>query len=190
MDFQALIRARRTIRKFEQKPVSKEQLHRYIDAARLAPSAANMQPLKYVPVSRPALCKKLFPLTRWAGYLSDYAPKEGERPTAYIAVCADLNIRKNGYELDAGAAAENIILSALSDGVGACWMGAIDYQKISELLGLDESVKLLYVIALGYPKESPSTVELEDENVKYFIGEDAALKVPKRSLEEVIIKSL
>ena len=190
MEFQTLIRARRTIRKFEQNPVSKEQLHRYIDAARLAPSAANLQPLKYVSVSSPEVCEKLFFLTRWAGYLEDYTPKDGERPTAYIAVCADLNIRKNGYELDAGAAAENIILSALSDGVGACWMGAIDYQKISELLGLDENLKLLYVIALGYPKESPSEVEMEDENVKYFIGEDGTLKVPKRSLDEVIIKSL
>ncbi len=190
MELQTLIRARRTIRRFEQKTLSKEQLYRYIDAARLAPSAANLQPLKYVLVFRPEVCEKLFPLTRWAGYLENYAPKENERPTAYIAVCADLNIRKNGYEYDAGAAAEHIILSALSDGVGACWMGAIDYEKISALLGLDENLKLLSVIALGYSKESPSATKMEDGNVEYFIGEDGTLKVPKRSLDEVIIKSL
>ena len=105
MDVFSLIKSRRTIRKFEQKPISEEQLKMYVDAARVAPSGANLQPLKYVIVQNADMTDKLFPLLKWAGYLApDYNPKEDEKPTAYIVVCVDEEIRKSGFEQDAGAA--------------------------------------------------------------------------------------
>ena len=144
MDFLEFIKSRRTIRKFKDEPLTAEQLKRYIDAARVAPSAANIQPLKYIAVASPDMSEKIFPLVKWAGYLAgEYNPKDGEHPTAYIAVCADTSIRQSGYDVDMGAAVENMILAALADGVGACWMGSIDHEKISELLEIPDNLKLL-----------------------------------------------
>lgn len=191
MTLYELIKSRRTIRKFSQKTLCTEQLARYIDAARVAPSGANMQPLKYIAVTSAEMTQKIFPLVKWAGYLApEYNPKEDERPTAYIAVCADLSIRTSGYEVDMGAAVENLILAALSDGVGACWMGAIDYEKISELLDIGDHLKLLCVVALGYPSETPEETEMADGSVKYYVGENENLHVPKRALNEVLLKTL
>lgn len=187
MNFVELIKSRRTIRKFLQKPISKEQLLSYIDAARVAPSAANMQPLKYVAVNSPEMNNRIFPLVKWAGYLAPhYNPKDDERPTAYIIVCVDKNIKSNGADMDIGASVENIILSALSDGVGACWMGAIDRAGIVEEINLPENLEISCLVALGYPKENPKEVEL-DESVKYYL-EDDTLCVPKRSMDEVLLK--
>lgn len=184
-----LIKSRRTIRKFHQKPLTCEQLTEYIDAARVAPSGANLQPLKYIAVQSKAMADKMFPLVKWAGYLApDYNPADDERPTAYIVVCADTQIRKTGYELDVGASVENIILSALSDGVGACWMAAIDRDEIRKLLDIPESCEIPCLVALGYPKESPKEVGITTD-IKYYLDGET-LCVPKRDLEEVIIKTV
>ena len=189
MNINDILKSRRTIRKFKQTPLSEAQLMQYIDAARLAPSAANLQPLKYVAINSVEMVEKIFPLVKWAAYIApEYNPKKDERPVAYIAVCADTSIRQAGYDIDVGAAVENLIISALSDGVGACWMGAIDRPKISELLDLPQNMGLSCVIALGYPLEEPKEVKITDDSIKYYLGEDGTLCVPKRSLKDVMIK--
>lgn len=189
MNINDLLKKRRTIRKFSQQPLTKEQLLCYIDAARLAPSAANLQPLKYIAVRDLCMAEKLFPYVRWAAYLApDYNPKDGEHPVAYIAVCVDKEIRNSGYETDVGAAVENLILSALADGVGACWMGAIDREGIKKLLEIPDNLELSCVVALGYPAETPCDVACEDGNIKYYLNENGTLCVPKRMQDEVLIK--
>lgn len=191
MNINELLKARRTIRKFKQTPISKEQLAEYIDAARVAPSAANLQPLKYIAVQSAEMVEKMFELVKWAAYLApDYNPKEGERPAAYIVVCADESVRKNGYELDAGAAIENLIISALADGVGSCWMGSVDRPKTAELLALPENLVICGVVALGYPAETPKEVEMTEGDVKYYQDKENTLCVPKRSLDDVLIKTV
>ena len=187
MNIYDLIVRRRTVRKFNQKSLKREQIEKYINAARLAPSAANRQPLKYVAVIEENTVSKVFENVKWAGYLApDYNPKENERPTAFIVVCVDTNISKSGYEMDIGAAVENVILSALEDGVGACFMGAIDKPKISEICKLPKNLTLSCVIALGYSAETPKEVKMVDGNVKYYLENDT-LCVPKRDMEEVLI---
>lgn len=189
MDIKELILKRRTIRKFKQTPIPQQQLLSYIDAARLAPSAANIQPLKYVAVNGKEMTDKLFPLLKWAGYLNGtYTPKKDEKPVAYIVICADTSLRKSGYWEDAGAAAENIILSALCDDVGSCWLGSVDRTSVKKLLELDENIEIISVIALGHPAESPKDVSVKDNDIKYFL-EDSTLCVPKRSAKDVIIKT-
>ena len=184
-----LLQKRRTIRKFKQQPLTKDQLSEYIDAARLAPSAANMQPLKYVAIASKEMADAMFPLVKWAGYLApDYDPTEGERPTAYVAVCINTRIRQGGCDMDIGAAVENLILAALSDGVGACWMGSIDRPKIGELLHLPEYLTLSCVVALGYPEEDPKEVAVREDNIRYYLDETDTLCVPKRALTDVLIE--
>lgn len=178
-----LILKRRTIRKFENKPIEKDKITKMINAARLAPSAANMQPLKYIAVLTPTLCDSVFKLTKYAGYLEDGAPKEGERPTAYIVVLEDENIRKDAA-LDAGAAIENIILTALEDGIASCWVGSVSKNELKALLNIPTYLKVNSVIALGYPAQN-SKEEPFDNDVKYYLDSDGTLHVPKRSIDEI-----
>lgn len=189
MNINDFINKRRTIRKFEQKPLSDEQLCGYVEAARVAPSAANLQPLKYVTVSEKQMTDKVFETLKWAGYLKgEYNPKENERPTGYIIVCVDNDISKAGYDMDVGAAVENIILSALFDGVGSCWLGSVERPKLKRLLSLGNNLEISCVVALGYPKEEPVQAVMQDQDVKYYL-KDGVLNVPKRKLEDIIIKS-
>lgn len=181
------ITQRRTIRKFSQQPLNLEMLKSYVEAARTAPSAANLQPLKYVTVTNRDVADKVFETLKWAGYLKGtYTPKENERPTGYIVVCVDSNISSANYDMDVGAAVENIILAALSQGVGSCWLGSVDRPKLKETLNLSSELNISCVVALGYPSESPKEVEIKDGDVKYYLDEDV-LNIPKRTLDEVLI---
>lgn len=191
MDIYSFIKSRRTIRKFKQEQLSCEQLEKYIDAARVAPSAANIQPLKYIAVQSREMAEKMFPLVKWAGYLApEYNPKEGERPTAYVIVCADNTIRKSGYDMDIGAAVENMMLCALEDNVGACWMGSIDRPAIKELLDVPEELEISCVVALGYLAETPKEASVEDDNIKYYLDDTSTLCVPKRGMKDILLKTL
>ena len=179
-----LILKRRTIRKFENKPIEEEKILKMINAARLAPSAANLQPLKFVAVVTPELCDKVFPLTKYGAYLKDGTPKEGEKPMAYIVVLVDKTIRKEGGEEDAGAAIENLILTALEDGIAACWVASVNRDELKKVLGLDENLAINSVVALGYPMQESQEAVFEGD-VKYYLDEKGKLHVPKRSMEEI-----
>ena len=188
MNVKEAIFARRTIRKFTREKVTEEQLLTLIDCARVAAYGANMQPLKFRPVTDDGELDSVFPHIKWAGYLKDGAPKDGERPTAYIAVYGDLNIRANGaFETDAGAAVTNMMLEAVELGLATCWLGAINREKISEILGAPENLTLLYLLAVGHPAQESRIIDMRGGDVKYFIDSDNAVNVPKRSLEEILI---
>lgn len=182
-----LILKRRTVRKFQPEKLERALLEKFVDAARMAPSASNLQPLKYVIVNEAEKVQKVFEQVKWAGYIAPHGnPGENERPVAFIVILADTEIRKSGYEEDAGAAAQNIFLTALENGVGTCWMGAIDRNEIRRILGVPERFIIDTVVALGYPAESPVT-EAEQGSVKYYKDENGTLHVPKRSLDDIIL---
>ena len=158
-----------------------------INCARLAPSAANLQPIKYA-VIEGENAKKMFPHTAWAGYSGgSESPSEAEQPTAYILILADTEISKKGYELDAGAAAMSIILAAQEAGIASCWLASIGREKIAELFSIDEKYVINSAIALGYPADKSETTEYTG-SVKYFRTEDGRFMVPKRSLESVLLE--
>nr|MDO8085259.1 nitroreductase family protein [Candidatus Sigynarchaeum springense] len=188
MDFNSIIYKRRTIRRFKQDAIPTETLRALVDYARLAPAGGNNQGLEYVIVKDKAICGKLFELVKWAGNLPEHlrTPEQDRRPTAYIAVLFNTSIKK-GAEADAGAAVENILLGAVTLGLGACWMGAIDRGKIHKLLGLPTSHEVGYVISLGYPDEE-SVMEKYQGDFKYWKDDSGKMHVPKRSLDEIIFK--
>ena len=178
---------RRTIRKFTQEPVERDTLTRLVDCARVAAYGANMQPLKFAVIDDKKELEAIYPLTKWAGALKDGAPREGERPTAYIAVLCDKDIRPNGAaEVEAGAAVTTMMLEAVELGLGTCWLGAIQREEIKKTLGLPESLDVLYLLAVGYPAQKSRMVDMKDGNVKYFESPDGTINVPKRSLDEVL----
>ena len=188
MNVREAIEKRRTIRKFRQIEIDNATLHELIDCARLAAYGANLQPLKFIAVNNSEKVAAIFPLTKWAGYLPDGGPKDGEQPTAYIAVLGDTEIKKNGaFEVDAGAAVTNMMLRATELELGTCWLGSIDREKISAELNIPENYKLLYLLAVGVPMQESRACEMENGDVKYFEDGDGTINVPKRSLEEIIV---
>jgi nitroreductase len=188
MNIYDLILKRRTIRKFKQREIEYRILERLVNAARFAPSASNLQPLKYIIVDNPEDVNKVFKNVKWAAYIaSEGTPAEDERPTAFIVILADTEIKKGGYELDIGAAAQNIFLAALEEGIGSCWMGAINRDNIRKILNIPERYIINTVIALGYLGENP-VAEDEKGSIKYYKDEYGVLHVPKRRLEDIIIR--
>lgn len=185
-----LVTRSRSIRRFYQDvPVPRETLVQLVDLARLSPSGANLQPLKYVLVADPAVCAKVFPCLAWAGYLNDWpGPVEGERPAAYIVVLGDTRIRPV-IEHDAGIAVQSIRLGATEMGLGGCIIQSIQRPELRLVLEIPEDFEILLVVALGTPKE---TVVLEamgpDGDVQYWRDADAVHHVPKRALDDIILR--
>ena len=186
MDVYDVIMARRTIRKFRQDPVGRKTLEKIIDAARMAPTGKNGQPLSYGIISDRTLCNTIFPHTAWAAYLNGtYTPSETERPTAYIAVFTDVE-NKSSSDVAAGAAVENMLIMAQAEGIGSCWLGSVNREKVMAILGSPKNKHLLYLVALGYPSESPVAAPYKGD-VKYYLDENKVLNVPKKSFKEVVI---
>lgn len=186
MSIYELILKRRTIRRFKPEQVTEELLNKLVNAGRLAPSGANLQPLEFIVVNNSELVNKVFPSLKWAGYIAPAGnPPEGKRPTAYVIVLINTEIRSQGGEVDAAAAIENMILAALEDGVGSCWLGAIDRDKLRTLFNIPQNYRVDSVLALGYPDESPVLEEVTD-SIKYWKDENGVLHVPKRKLSDVV----
>ena len=186
MSFYELILSRRSIRQFKPEPVSKEILEKLVNAARLAPTASNLQPLEFIVVDKDELRKDLFPCLKWARYIvPEGNPKQGHEPVAYIIVLVNLEVRGEGYEWDVGAAAENMILTALEEGIGSCWLHSIERKNIKEIFKIPENYKIDSVIALGYPDETPMVEEL-DKSLEYWKDKQECLHVPKRKLEDIV----
>ncbi|MHC3128887.1 MAG: nitroreductase family protein [Candidatus Bathyarchaeota archaeon] len=179
------IRSRRTIRKYLQKAVPEEVLLKCVDAARVSPSGANLQPLSYIIVNDQKLLRKVFSTLSWAGYLPDYQPSEEEMPRAYIIILLDEEISRTSNH-DAGIAALSISMVAYDEGLGSCILGAVDREKLREILEVPEGLAVALVVALGYPAENPVVEPVKDGDIKYWLDENGVLHVPKRDLKDVI----
>ena len=179
------ITSRRTIRKYVQKDVPQEVLLRCVDAARLSPSGANRQPLKYVIVNDQELIKEVFGTLSWARYLPDYQPSDHEMPRAYIVVVLDRNIHENAGH-DAGIAAMSISMVAYDEGLGSCILGSVNREKLKVILKVPDGLDIVLVVALGYPAENPVADEVKAGDIKYWLDENGVLHVPKRNLKEVV----
>lgn len=186
-----LVFQNRTCRRFrEDKRISLDEIRSLVDLGRLSASAGNLQPLKYMTSVSPEMNKKVFPCLRWAGYLKDWdGPCENERPAAYIIILHDTKIA-NDPGCDHGIAAQSIMLGAVEKGLAGCMIAAVDRKSLEDILDLPENLKILLVLALGHPVEERRIVPLTRETgVKYFRDGSGVHYVPKRSLDELIIKS-
>jgi nitroreductase len=179
-----IILERRSIRSFKQKEIDFEILKKCVNVARLAPSAANLQPLEFIIVNEKKTCSKLFKALGFAGYLKDWDPVESESPTAYIVILCNDQSNK-WYERDASFAAENIALTAESKNIGSCVLCNIDKEKIRDILKIPEKIIIDSVVALGYKNEK-SVIEDYTNSVKYYKDKDNVLHVPKKKLESVM----
>jgi len=180
-----VIISRRTIRRFLQKPLDLVLLQKFVNAARLAPSAANLQPLEYIIVTEKKLCAELFDTLGWAAYIQPkWTPHVYERPTAYIVVLVT-DGKNPYYQRDVGFATENIVLAAEAEGVGACVLCNINREMIQNIFRIPNTILVDSVIALGY-KDEKSVVEEMTDSVKYWRDGHDVLHVPKRTLDDIM----
>ena len=182
-------RTRSYRRFFEEYTISTETLRDLIDLARLSASAANRQPLKYMLSNEKETNALIFSRLKWAGYLKEWdGPEEGERPSAYIILLGDTEI-STSVDCDHGIASQSILLGATEMGLGGCMVGAVERKHLREDLHIPSQYEILHVIALGKPKEK---IVIEtvgpDGDIKYWRDESGTHHVPKRPLEEIIIK--
>jgi len=181
-----LILSRRTIRQFERRPIDRRILRRMVDAARLAPSAANLQPLEFVAVDDEARCRTVFGLLKWAAYITPAGnPKPGNEPAAYVVVLVNTSIREKMYEYDVGAAQMSMILSAWEEGVASCWIISVDKPELARILEVPAPFAVDSVLALGYPAEKSVTEDFV-QSPKYWKDESGLFHVPKRRVEAVL----
>ncbi len=187
MSIMETLAARRTYRRFAQKPVPQDVVEDMVEALRLSSCGANRQAVKLVVVQSPEMVAKVHPLVKWAAYLppEQGTPKADEQPVMYLAVVQDSAI-PGDLNTDTGIALANITLAAWDKGVGSCIMGAINKPALSELLGIAEPDKLAFMVALGYPAHTAKVVPMTEETgIKYYLDEDRNYCVPKRSREEL-----
>jgi nitroreductase len=182
MDVYEAIVKRRSIRRFKMNKVSMDCLTKCVNAARLAPSAANLQPLHYVIITDNNLVTQIFSFIKWARYL-EWSPTVDEGPPAYILVLCDKRI--TGEETyDVGLAVENIVLTALSEGLGTCILAAFDHKKIRSLLNVPLEYDIELLIAVGYPNEQSLVAEMTT-SIRYY-QRGRTVYVPKKKLEEIV----
>ena len=188
MDFNEILQRRRTIRRFAQTPVADNDLRALLEAARLASSAANRQPLRYIVVRTPELVAELLPLTAWAARVAPHrTPRLGESaPMAFLVVTAPSDAHPEWTQADAGAAIQSIEFAAVNRGLGCCWIGAFQRDKLAEVLQLPSDRKLLYLVAVGYPAEAPCQEDAPaPDQVGYYLDDHDRLHVPKLTVEQL-----
>lgn len=186
-----LIRKNRSCRRFHQdRPVELDTLKAMVDLARLSASTANQQPLKYILSTDEETNRRIFTCLGWAGYLKDWrGPEEGEQPSAYIIILGDTGIAGN-FDCDHGIAAQSILLGARDRGLGGCMLGSINRKKLRDALQIPAQHKILLVLAIGEPKEEIVIEAMgPGDSIKYWRDAEGVHHVPKRSLEDIIIKT-
>ncbi len=190
MNLKELIKRNRSYRRFDPEvTVERETLTELVDLARMSASAANRQPLKYILSHTSERNEKIYPTLSWAGYLEDWdGPAEEERPPAYIAVLGDKDISKKFF-CDHGIAVQSILLGAVEKGLGGCILAAINREKLRKAFDIPSRYEILLVVALGKPAEEVVLEKVSEKgDIKYWRDGEGVHHVPKRDLDEVILK--
>lgn len=185
-----LMKRNRSYRRFDaSRKISDHELDQLVNVARYCPSGRNMQPLKYRKVFSQRELDQVFPLLKWAGYLTDWdGPAPEERPTAYLVQCLDTTLSQNCL-CDDGLQLEALTLAAVSCGLGCCIIKSFDIPALLAALGIPEHLKPLYVLAIGHPVEQVAIEDIRDNDIHYYRDADAVHHVPKRPLPELLIQS-
>ncbi|SNB47248.1 nitroreductase family protein [Geobacter sp. DSM 9736] len=163
MDALEAIRTRRSVRKFSSRPVEAEKLAAVLEAARLAPSWANMQCWRFVVVEDPEARAQLSQLSNVESYFAPRGYKTNpaqkalaEAPVVLVAcgVPGDSgDLRGQQYYLcDVGIAAQNLMLAAHAVGLGSVFVGVYDEEGIAEILDIPPEIRIVGLFPLGYPE--------------------------------------
>ncbi len=154
MDVYEAIRKRKSVRSFLDRPVEEEKLDRVLEAARLAPSARNVQEWRFIVVTDPGLRRRLIPAAAGQSFV-------GEAPVVIVG-CAEtdehvMRCGEKSYPIDVAIAMEHIALAAAAEGLGTCWIGAFYQDQVKMVLDIPDDVKVVELMPLGYPSDMSET---------------------------------
>jgi nitroreductase len=162
MSVKELIAQRRSIRRYLDKPVERDKILACLEAARLAPSADNVQPWRFLVIDNPGLKDKLTKEI-FSGIYS--VSKFAAKAPVLIVILARLDILANRlgkqiqgvqfYLLDVGIAGEHIVLQAEELGLGTCWIGWFHSRKARKILNIPRKYKIVSLLSLGYSESRP-----------------------------------
>jgi nitroreductase len=144
MDVFEAVQKRRSIRDYASTPIPKKKLRKILEAARLAPSASNIQPWHFIVVTNAEKRKKLAE--------APYAKFLEKSPIAIVG-CGDQKASPNWYMVDVAIAMQNMVLTATSENLGTCWIGSFNEDQVKEMLKIPENFKVVALLAIGYPRE-------------------------------------
>jgi nitroreductase len=152
MDVMQAIKERYSVRSYKEQPVEEEKLKIILEAARLAPSAKNLQEWRFVVVRNKATRFCLMKAAKNQAFV-------GEAPVV-IACCAVTDNDKMTcgqlcYPIDVAIAIEHMVLKAVEEGLGTCWIGAFYEDQVKDILGIPQQVRVVELLALGYPVGPP-----------------------------------
>lgn len=160
MDAIEALKTRRCVRSFKPDPLKKETIEDLIDCGRHAATARNEQPWEFVVVTDPALRKQIADATDFGKFIAN-------APACVAVLCAE-----GKYYLEDGAAAtQNILVAARAHGLGSCWVAGDKKAYAAEicaLLGAPERYRLISLVALGYPAESPNIEKRKLDEVLHW----------------------
>ena len=179
----------RTIRRFKRDEVpSREELVKFVKCARVTPSTANRQRLRFAFILGEG-ADKAFSSVAFAGYLP-----ESERPTyddragCYLVILSDLQTPDVHVSIDIGIASEAIVLAAREAGYGSCIIRSFKQVEINSLVGAPEGLYANLVIAIGRGTENADIVDMKNGDIKYYRDKETNTNVvPKRTVEELIV---
>ena len=151
------IRRRYSCRSYQEKSIEQEKLDSILEAARLAPSAKNTQDWRFVVVADRDTRSKVATATN--------RPEVFEKAGAIIAACSNSNeVMRCGQAIgpiDIAIALEHICLQAADLGLGTCWIGSFDSDKVRQILAIPEDIAIIELMAVGYPADSKSEPKRE-----------------------------
>lgn len=163
MDFDDVIHMRKSVRRYSSQFVEPDQIHRVLEAARLAPSWANKQCWHFVVVKDADNRKRL---TDAAGAVNNWI----KDAPIIIAACADP--QESGhrgdidyYLVDTAIAMEHLVLAAANEGLATCWLGYFNEPMVKAALNIPEEIRVLALSPLGYPIEQ-NGVKIKMSNLK------------------------
>ena len=139
------IQRRKSVRTYAPAPLPIELVEKILEAARLAPSAMNVQPWYFIVVTDPEKRKRISKSGRFAGFLK-------ESPVVIVG-CGDKKASPKWHIVDVSIAMQNIVLAATAEGLGTCWVGSFDEELVKELLKIPEQFKVVALLAMGYPRK-------------------------------------
>lgn len=160
--FQKILRGRRSIRRYLPAPVEREKLLACLEAARLAPSAHNVQPWRFIVVDDPGLKDRLTSAA-FSGIYS--GSKFAAQAPVILLLLAKTELMAHGlggrlqrvpfHYIDIGIAGEHIVLQAEELGLATCWMGWFNYRKARKILGIPRKYKIMAMMPVGYAEKRP-----------------------------------
>lgn len=152
MDVRKAIQSRRSIRAYDPREVEEDKLMRVLDSGRLSPSAGNRQERRFIVVRDARTRKALSLAARDQKFVAEapvvIAACSVEKD--YIMACGQL-----AYPIDTAIAVDHMTLQAIEEGLGTCWIGAFDEEKVKEILNIPENIRVVSLLPLGYPRDIP-----------------------------------